>query len=181
MDSARRFALIAAALTAAALAACGGAGPVPSISLGGSGSPSPGSGSPTPSPPGFVVCGRPVARSEPVAAAQAGIRLDAAALLSATVRVAGPPAAAPRCIVPDGRGETYDLHPGDRLQFVANAAPQHSPSPAGVVGVTTAPGPPATGPGPGDMPPTPHVIVTVTARLPGTVAVTWEDCSGTGC
>jgi hypothetical protein len=180
MDSARRFALIAAALTAAALAACGGAGPVPSIPPGVPGSPSPGSGGPTPSGSGFAVCGRPVTGSGPAATA-VGARLDAAALLSATVRVAGQSAAAPRCIVPDGRGETYDLHPGDQLQFVANAAPVPSPASAGVVSVTTAPGPPSTGPGPGALPPTPHVIVTVTARLPGTVAVTWEDCSGTGC
>lgn len=106
-----------------------------------------------------------------------GALLTAAALLSATVVVEAGSNPSPRCFHLT-TGATLTLHPGDRAWFVANRAPDLSP--AGAVSVSTAPGPSGTAPGPGGFL-TSHVIVTLTATRPATVAVRWVDCSGTEC
>lgn len=103
--------------------------------------------------------------------------LAAAALLSATVVVEAGANPSPRCFHLTA-GATLMLHPGDRVWFVANRAPDLSP--AGAVSVSTAPGPSGTAPGPSGLL-TSHVIVTLTAARPATVAVRWIDCSGTEC
>lgn len=107
--------------------------------------------------------------------------LDTAALLNATITVAAG-TGADSCVVLHP-GAHVHLLAGQRVEFVANHAPQLAGVPASAgtaaVSVSTAAGPSTTGPAGG--PPTAHVVVTITAARPGTVSVTWVDCSGTAC
>jgi hypothetical protein len=100
-----------------------------------------------------------------------------AALLSATVDVESG-AASDRCL-PLRTGMTVHLHPGDRVQFLANGRPALTPASSRVVTVSTVPA--ALPPGPGDTRDQTGVMATLTAVMPGTVVAHWTSCSGTGC
>lgn len=99
-----------------------------------------------------------------------------AALLQATVVVTASQAAHPDCAQLT-LGQTSHLELGDRLELVSNGVPQMSSSPPGVLTVATAPGPSSSFGGIT----THHLLVTLTAVKPGTVTLTWEDCTGTAC
>jgi hypothetical protein len=106
--------------------------------------------------------------------------LATAALLSARIVViAG--TATPTCTVLRPH-QTVHLMAGQQVEFVANRAPTVTGVPpgagTGAVSVRAAAGP--TGSGGGDLP-TKHMIITVTAVHPGTVELTWINCSGTAC
>lgn len=107
--------------------------------------------------------------------------LDTAALLNATVTVAAG-TGADTCVVLHP-GAHVHLLAGQRVEFVANRPPRITgvPVSAGTaaVSMSTATGPTTAGPAGGQ--PTAHVVVTLTAARPGTVSVTWTDCSGTAC
>ncbi len=127
--------------------------------------------------PSSTVCGRPVSALAHTHPARA--QLDAAALLTNTITVDSQVDSTVRCLFADGEGGTLELHIHDKVQLVANSTPTLSPASSGVVSVSTAPGP--SDQGPGNLPPTPHVIVTLTAVRPGTASLRWIDCAGTGC
>lgn len=125
----------------------------------------------TPASPSPEPCGRPAPTTSAAAAVPA-----ASALLSATVIVDSQTANAPHC-VQLAFGQTVRLQLGDRAEFVANRAPDLMPPDSDAVRVTTRPGPTEVF---GGLT-TPHVVVSLTGVHPGSVAVRWIDCNGTGC
>ena len=103
------------------------------------------------------------------------VTLTLAALLRVSVEVGSHRASRPRCIEVHPSASVVHLDIGDRITFVANRAPTMTESHHGTLAITTSPGPTTSGLG------TTHVIVTATARAPGSAELRYIDCSGTGC
>lgn len=102
--------------------------------------------------------------------------LAAAALLQITIDVDGTRPSTPRCVTGTVGGPPLRLHISDRVAFIANDPPRLSATDRRIVSVSSINAPPDTGPLK-----TQHVIVTVTAIGPGSVTLTYTNCSGTGC
>lgn len=107
-----------------------------------------------------------------------GDELVSAALSRATVVVIGERAPKSRCLTFHGFADTVTLRIADYVEFEANDIPTLEPAGSEVVAISTRQGPSRSFLG---QAPTPHLIVRLTAKHPGTVAVHWTDCSGTSC
>jgi len=128
------------------------------------------SGSSASAPPATLAC--PAAlRTEPQ------FVLTAAALLSLTIIVENTHASTPGCIAVNvnDRQRPVRVSIGDRVTFEANFPPQLNASEAKVVSVASSPRQKTQAVGLG------HVAVVLTAIGPGTVTISYTDCSGTGC
>ena len=136
-------------------------------------------------------------------ASSAAAFLTTAARLSTMLDVIAKTHPTPRCYILHPLESSAVVEVGDTIEFVANTFPGGASSCQGGVMPLTRVGSDCDGfkvdipagstpftvrvvPGPSTSqnspePPTPHVIVSMTAVRPGTSTVSWFDCSGTGC